>query len=174
MNRGSTNKTFFRKKDLSCVLYLLALAVVFGLMQHWAMVKVSFTGELSAFLEKHREERRSLQFQKVKTVSLESTYRLWEENKTLFIDARPAEDYRELHVDRAINFPPEKWDELNTSGLAGLKRDRQILVYCSNKSCDDALILAEKLQTLGFSRVMAFTGGFRAWDEAGYPVDTSL
>ncbi|MFW6127064.1 MAG: rhodanese-like domain-containing protein [Thermodesulfobacteriota bacterium] len=138
------------------------------------MVKVAFTGELAAFLEKHREERRALQFQKVKTISLESTYRLWGENKTLFIDARPAEDYRELHVDQAINFPPEKWDELKTSGLAGLKRDRQILVYCSNKSCDDALILAEKLQALGFSRVLAFTGGFRAWDEAGYPVDTSL
>jgi rhodanese-related sulfurtransferase len=33
--------------------------------------------------------------------------------------------------------------------------------------------VAEKLQAMGFTRVEAFLGGFRAWDEAGYPVDTS-
>ena len=32
--------------------------------------------------------------------------------------------------------------------------------------------VAEKLQALGFTRVMAYIGGFRAWDEAGYPADT--
>jgi rhodanese-related sulfurtransferase len=46
------------------------------------------------------------------------------------------------------------------------------VVYCGQVSCDLALKVAEKLQALGFTRVMAYVGGFRAWDEAGYPADT--
>jgi rhodanese-related sulfurtransferase len=76
-------------------------------------------------------------------------------------------------VERAINLPPDTWNELRTSRLAGLEKTRQILVYCSQESCDDALKLGKILQALGFTQVLAFAGGFRAWDEAGYPVDTS-
>ena len=47
------------------------------------------------------------------------------------------------------------------------------MVYCGQVSCDAALQVAEKLQSLGYTRVSAFLGGFRAWDEAGYPVETS-
>ena len=51
-------------------------------------------------------------------------------------------------------------------------RWRWRLVYCGQVSCDLALQVAEKLQALGFTRVTAYIGGFRAWDEAGYPADT--
>lgn len=163
-----------RKSELIVAALLCAWALVFGLVQHWSLVHASFQGQLPAYLDKHRDQRRALQFQGVKTVTLEQAYHLWKKGETLIIDARPAEDYRELHVERAINLPPDTWHELATSRLAGLEKERQILVYCSQKSCDDALKLAERLQSLGYTRVMAFTGGFRAWDEAGYPVDTSL
>jgi rhodanese-related sulfurtransferase len=56
--------------------------------------------------------------------------------------------------------------------VVGLNKDREIVVYCGQVSCDLALKVAEKLQALGFTRVTAFIGGFRAWDEAGYPADT--
>jgi rhodanese-related sulfurtransferase len=59
-----------------------------------------------------------------------------------------------------------------TGKVKGLARDREIVVYCGQVSCDLALKVAEKLQSLGFTRVTAFIGGFRAWDEAGYPADT--
>ena len=36
-----------------------------------------------------------------------------------------------------------------------------------------ALRAAEKLQSMGYSRVQVFMGGFRAWDDAGYPADIS-
>jgi len=56
--------------------------------------------------------------------------------------------------------------------VAGLARDREIVVYCGQVSCDLALKVAEKLQSLGFTRVTALVAGFRAWDEAGYPANT--
>jgi rhodanese-related sulfurtransferase len=172
MRPNSNSERFSKKNDLFCAALICTLAMVFGLAQHWSLVHASFKGELPAYLDKRRDQRRALQFQGVKTVNLEQAYHLWEGN-TLIIDARHAEDYRELHMEKAMNFPPDKWHELATSGLAGMEKNRQIMVYCSQESCDDALKLAGKLQALGFTRVLAFTGGFRAWDEAGYPVDTS-
>jgi rhodanese-related sulfurtransferase len=88
------------------------------------------------------------------------------------VDARKAEEYQELHVQGAVNVPPETWAELSSSELIKMDRARELVVYCSQESCDDALKLAKKLREAGFSRVMAFVGGFRAWDEAGYPADT--
>ncbi|MFZ2088867.1 MAG: rhodanese-like domain-containing protein [Desulfobaccales bacterium] len=173
MPQNSHFRQASKKGDLLYAVLLCALALVFGLVQHWSMVQASFIGELPAYLDKRRVQRRAVQFQEVKTVTLEQAYQFWEAGEILIIDARPVEDYRDLHVERAINFPPDKWDELAASQLAGMEKDHRILVYCSQESCDDSLKLARKLQTLGFTRVLAFTGGFRAWDEAGHPVDTS-
>ena len=89
------------------------------------------------------------------------------------MDARKAEEYQELHVQGAVNVSPETWAELSSSELLKMDRMRELVVYCSQESCDDALKLSKKLREAGFTRVLAFTGGFRAWDEAGYPADTS-
>ena len=43
-----------------------------------------------------------------------------------------------------------------------IDKTRELVVYCSQESCDDALKLTKKLRAAGFARVMAFTGGFRA------------
>jgi rhodanese-related sulfurtransferase len=104
---------------------------------------------------------------------LAQAYQTWQEQRALFVDARKAEEYQELHVQGAVNVPPETWAELSSSELIKMDRARELVVYCSQESCDDALKLAKKLREAGFSRVMAFVGGFRAWDEAGYPADTS-
>ncbi len=88
------------------------------------------------------------------------------------MDARKAEEYQELHVQGAVNGPLESWNELNNSELLKIDKTRELVVYCSQESCDDALKLSRKLSEAGFTQVRAFTGGFRAWDEAGYPAGT--
>jgi rhodanese-related sulfurtransferase len=160
-------------KEFIWVVALLTLSFTLGAAQNWPLVKASFKGQLTAYLQQHREERRAVQFKEIKTLNLNEAHALWQEGRTLVIDARHAQDYRELHVPGAINLPPESWENLKDSpNLAGLDHARQIMIYCSQESCDDALKLAVKLNALGFPRVLAFTGGFRAWDEAGYPADT--
>lgn len=161
------------KRDLFWSTCLLVLVSVFGVVQNWPLVRASLRGELDALLEKHRTERRQAQFKGIKTVNLDTAHSVWQTGQTLIIDARPAQDYLELHVPGAVNLPPESWANLTEPPkIVGLSQERQILIYCSQESCDDSLKLATKLQNLGFTRVMAFTGGFRAWDEAGFPVDT--
>ncbi len=159
--------------DVSWALYILFLAALFGLLQHWPMVRLSRQGQLPAYLAKAREARRHVRFQGVKTISLAQARSLWE-GGVLFIDARKPEEYSELHIQGAFNLPPHLFEKEGVRLLVGLPKDRQIVVYCGQEACDNALKAAEKLQAQGFTKVMAFLGGFRAWDEAGYPVDTAM
>ncbi|MCX5888548.1 MAG: rhodanese-like domain-containing protein [Deltaproteobacteria bacterium] len=161
------------RHDFFLAACLLGLAVILGVMFHWPLVQASLRGNLTTLLDQKRQERREVQFQGVKTLDLAQAFQAWQEKKALFVDARKADEYQELHVQGAINVPQETWAELNSSELMKMDRMRELVVYCSQESCDDALKLGKKLREVGFERVLAFTGGFRAWDEAGYPADTS-
>jgi rhodanese-related sulfurtransferase len=159
------------RQDLAWAGFILGLAVLFGLVQQWPLVRQSWRGDLAARLEQALNQRRQEQFQGVKTVNLDQAYTLFKQG-VLFIDARPPDEYAELHIPKALNLTPEALDA-GPGKVAGLAKDREIVVYCGQASCDLALRVAEKLQKLGFTRVQAFMGGFRAWDQAGYPADTN-
>ena len=159
------------RHDLAWAGIILGAAVLLGLMQHWELVHKSWQGELSPILEQAREQRRAEQFQGVKTVSLAQAYGMFQQGAR-FIDARPADEFAELHIPKSLNITPDMVEAGLAEKVASLARDREIVVYCGQVSCDLALKVAEKLQSLGFTRVTAFVGGFRAWDEAGYPADT--
>jgi rhodanese-related sulfurtransferase len=161
------------QQDLAWALYILGLAVLIGLLQQWPLVRQSWQGELGVRLEQARQQRRQEQFQGVQTVNLAQAYALFQQGQALFIDARPVDEYSELHIPQAVNITPEMLENGWADKMTAFAKDREIVVYCSQVSCDLAMRVAEKLQALGFSRVMAFEGGFRAWDEAGYPADTS-
>ena len=161
------------RQDLVWAGFILGIAVLFGLVQQWPLVRQSWQGELAARLEQVRSQRRQEEFQGVKTINLAQAYARFKGEQALFIDARPAEEYAELHVSKAVNITPGMLEAGGAEKAAGLAKDREIVVYCGQVSCDLALRVAEQLQALGFTRVTAFVGGFKAWDEAGYPADTS-
>lgn len=166
-------RRFLVKEDLAWAGYLLLLSIIFAWFYHWPLITASWQGNLTTYLDQRRADRRAREFKGVKVVNLQEAYALWQEGQTLFVDARPWEEYAELHIKGALNVPLENLERLRDTGILGLPRDRRILVYCSDKRCDLALKLAKHLQSLGFTRVVAFLGGFSAWDEAGYEVDSS-
>jgi rhodanese-related sulfurtransferase len=141
-------------------------------MQQWELVHTSWRGDLAPRLAQERDQRRQHEFQGVKTLNLAQAYARFQQGDALFIDARPADEFNELHVPKSLNITPEMVAAGLTGKIKGLAKDREIVVYCGQVSCDLALKVAEKLQALGFTRVTAYVGGFRAWDEAGYPADT--
>ena len=159
------------RQDLAWAGFILGVGLLLGLMQHWELVHKSWQGELAPLLSQVRDQRRAEQFQGVKTVNLAQAYALFQQG-SLFIDARPPDEFAELHVPKSLNITPDMVEAGVAEKVAGLARDREIVVYCGQVSCDLALKVAEKLQSLGFTRVTAYIGGFRAWDEAGYPADT--
>ncbi|MGA9753595.1 MAG: rhodanese-like domain-containing protein [Desulfobaccales bacterium] len=161
------------RQDLVWAGFILGIAVLLGLAQQWPLVRQSWRGELAARLEQVRSQRRQEQFQGVKTINLPQAYAQFQGGQALFIDARKPDEYAELHISKALNITPSMLEAGGAEKVAGLAKDREIVVYCDQVSCDLALRVAEQLQALGFTRVTAFVGGFKAWDEAGYPADTS-
>jgi rhodanese-related sulfurtransferase len=161
------------QNDLLWAGYLLLLAILFGLAYQWPLVKVAWRGELTAYLDNIAEHRRVTEFKGVPTVGLEEAHELWKGGETLFLDARDADDFAELHIPKAVNLPMDRIGDIKNTGILGLPRDRRIVVYCARRQCGFALKEAKHLQSLGFTKVSVFLDGFQAWDDAGYDVDSS-
>ncbi|MCX5893791.1 MAG: rhodanese-like domain-containing protein [Deltaproteobacteria bacterium] len=161
------------QQDLAGAGLILLLATALGLGLQWQLVRLSWTGGLPAYLEAQREQRLQKDFQGVKTLNLAQSYEMFQKGQALFVDARSAEEYAELHISGAVNLSRERLDQEGNRAVAGIPTERELVVYCGMASCEAALRAAEKLQSLGYSRVQVFMGGFRAWDDAGYPADTS-
>ncbi|MES2998650.1 MAG: rhodanese-like domain-containing protein [Pseudomonadota bacterium] len=83
------------------------------------------------------------------------------------IDVRELDEYRQGAIPKSIHL-----------GKGIIERDIEkqvpdyvvdIVVYCSGgfRSC----LVADNLQKMGYRHVASLIGGFRAWLEAGYPLD---
>ena len=161
------------RQDLAWAGIILLLAAAGGLLHQWDLVRLAFQGNLPAYLEIQRERQVQTRIQGVKTLNLAQAYDIFQKGQTLFVDARSPDEYAEMHIPGAVNLPEENLEKEGAKALKGIPADRAIVVYCGMLSCNAALKVAEKLESLGFKRLSVFLGGFRAWDEAGYPADTS-
>jgi len=54
-----------------------------------------------------------------------------------------------------------------------LKKDAEIVIYCTNYMCSASGLAAKQLKALGFEKVRAYEGGSAEWFQAGYPVEGS-
>jgi len=160
-------------QDLAWAGVILLLAAIVGIGQQWQLVRHSLNGTLASHLDEQRQQRRKVEFQGVQTLNLSQAYAIFQGGQALFVDARDPEEYAELHVAGAVNLTPDLLKRQGNPALQGIARDRRIVVYCGVASCDRALMVAEKLQSLKFTNVSAFMDGFRAWDQAGYPAETN-
>ena len=87
------------------------------------------------------------------------------------IDARRKTDYDEGHIPGAILLDYYEMGTYLDQVLPLLSKEEEILVYCSEPSCDDSELLAKQLYALGFKRLLLFKGGFAGWSAAGFPVE---
>lgn len=84
------------------------------------------------------------------------------------IDVREPDEFREGHIDGALNIPRGLL-EFKIGTLPELEpRDTRILLYC--KTSGRAALAAASLKDMGYLRVRSIAGGFDAWSAAGMPV----
>jgi rhodanese-related sulfurtransferase len=87
-----------------------------------------------------------------------------------FIDARPAEEYREGHIKGAINIPfygSENYEDV----LSKIPKTETIVTYCSGDDCDLSILLGDELFKKGYNRIYVFFGGWNDWKRLGYPTE---
>ncbi len=90
------------------------------------------------------------------------------EPKTLIIDVREPDEYRQGHLPAAINIPRGLLEFKISSDAALQELERPLLVYC--KTSGRAALSTVALQSMGFTNVVSLAGGFDAWAAGAYPV----
>jgi rhodanese-related sulfurtransferase len=102
----------------------------------------------------------------IRMITLQETEDLWRSGAAAVLDARAAVFYERGHVPGARNVPA---GEGLPEELAGVARDRTVLVYCEGGDCQSSLALARRLHDDGFKDIRVFSGGWEAWTGAGLP-----
>lgn len=90
----------------------------------------------------------------------------------LYVDARPQEEYDQLHIKGAVSFPYPLLDEPVDEQAAALKRRRvPIVTYGDGGRGDLGDMLASLLTELEIPNVSHLEGGLPAWRERGGEVE---
>jgi rhodanese-related sulfurtransferase len=83
----------------------------------------------------------------------------------IIIDVSP--HYAEGHLPGAINY--YVGDGSLDEAIPTLDKDKKYLVYCHVDSA--AILGAQKLVDAGFKNVYRLEGNYKAWVDAGYPIE---
>jgi rhodanese-related sulfurtransferase len=125
-----------------------------------------------SWVEDHsrRVEWRALQ-SGVEIVDVPRARDIVEAGEFLVFDARKKEDFDAGHLPGALSFPFESRLEIYKDLAALLSPDQPVMVYCSGRDCEDALLLGDFLREQGSARVVLFLEGFAGWKAAGNPLE---
>ncbi len=73
--------------------------------------------------------------------------------------------FRAKHIPGSIHFNTP--DEM----LTALKKDDEIVVYCSNPECLASLAAYRRLVDHGYTNVRRYAGGLNDWEDSGFPLE---
>ena len=73
--------------------------------------------------------------------------------------------FRAKHIPGSLHFDTEE------AVLANLRRDDEVIVYCSNVACHASIALYHALVDHGFTNVRRYDGGIADWEAAGLPLE---
>ena len=106
-------------------------------------------------------------FSKLKDIGTLGATQLINRQNAVLLDVRDAKEYAAGHLPNAVHVP---LSELPGRGseLAKLT-SRPVIAYCERGQRSRAA--GSVLAKLGFTDIYQLTGGFRAWKDAGLPVE---
>lgn len=76
--------------------------------------------------------------------------------------------FRAKHIPGSLHLSTH---DAHGDGFAGLDRDDDIVVYCSNVDCNASRAAIAKLRARGYRRVSHYAGGLIDWETARLPVE---
>jgi len=81
------------------------------------------------------------------------------------VNALEPEKFRAMRIPGSINVFQK--DDIQKQ----LKPDDEIVVYCTDDTCNKSITMYYILESLGYKNISRFPGGIRAWQEAGYALE---
>ena len=150
----------------TCLLGILILAVCLGTLAQF------FGPSPIPWVEDHSQSPfAKARAAGVDLVSLEQAQAMVLAGRVLVLDARSPGDFDAGHLPGAVSFPNATRNESYYELAALLQPEQPLLVYCSSKTCDDALQLALFLREQGSQKIHLFADGFQVWRDAGLPIE---
>lgn len=86
------------------------------------------------------------------------------EKPATVLDVREPADYVEEHIPGAKSLPTP---EIEAVSRELFDKHETLVVYSRNPWCAASAVAADKLITLGFTRVRRYVGGIKAWKDEG-------
>lgn len=105
------------------------------------------------------------------TVDLAFVRSAVETGTAIVIDARPAGDYRRGHIPGSFSLPFNRFSQAGERFQRVFSPDTSLVVYCSGGSCNDSVVVRDKLLATGYLDVKLFPGGWKEWTHAQLPVE---
>ncbi len=104
------------------------------------------------------------------TITREQIHKVLQSKEPLtLVEALPARHFQAAHLPGAMNIPH---DEINEKAPEMLPdRDAPIVVYCSNRQCQNSKIAAHTLRTMGYTNVKEYTVGKQDWIDANLAIE---
>jgi len=106
----------------------------------------------------------------VASLTVEEAYTDFEAKSAVFLDARSAEEYEEAHIPGSLNLPLEDFEERFLDHVDEIEAASKVIVICQGIECSDSIQVAERLLEAVEGPIHVVEDGWRAWEEAGYPV----
>jgi rhodanese-related sulfurtransferase len=104
-------------------------------------------------------------------VSVYEAYDLLNQNKSSFIDIRPKIEFDIDHIPGALSRPfTQYFGQQNLIDTTG--ESKMIIVYGFEPNDKEAELLAEQLVKRGYNQTRILQGGFAAWIENRFPLET--
>jgi TolB-like protein/class 3 adenylate cyclase/rhodanese-related sulfurtransferase/Flp pilus assembly protein TadD len=98
---------------------------------------------------------------------------LWDRGGVTFVDVRGPGDFLLGHIPGAKNSSlASSLSKENLSKIVG--KNDSVIFSCMGKYCSYSAYASAKALLWGYTHVYRFAGGFPAWKDAGYPVESSL
>lgn len=164
MNLATPGRRFQDALISGTVMVFLALALgsVFNLARPG---KIPFAGDWSpqAVVEIHAGD--------LNVIHLDDAFKLFAEEKALFIDARSPGEFSAGHIPGSVNIPAEAAAEHLSEVRALAETGKVLIAYCYDVDCPLGADLARKFKELGVSPIEVMPEGWTGWMDKGYPYE---
>ena len=128
-----------------------------------------------AYFSSYAEKGKKTQKEKI---SVEKVFEIFKRGECFFVDARSVEEFKNGHIEGAINIPyhSDKKDLYISKAVDFLNGAKFVVVYCDGSGCGLSKLLAKDLINAGVDKkkIVVFTEGYEIWLKKGYPVSKDL
>ena len=90
--------------------------------------------------------------------------------QVILVETLGTKYYEDAHLPGALNIPHTEVDELAPTMLPD--KSAEVVVYCSNRACQNSPQAARRLDALGYENVYDYEEGKQDWIEAGLPTES--